>query len=129
MSVPVTSLFAGLLILLYLYLGFGVVGQRRKTQTGLGTGGHDSLEQAVRAHGNFNEYVPLALLVLLLLELNQLPSWALYAYGAALVIGRVLHAMGLKQSGGRSFGRFYGTLVTWSLLLIGAITLIIRHFL
>ena len=35
----------------------------------------------------------------------------------ALLLGRVLHALGLSRSGGYSIGRFTGTALTWLLLL------------
>jgi len=126
LAIQITALFAGLLVLLYLALGWRVVKERRRHQTGLGSGGHESLERAIRVHANFIEYVPLALVLLLIMEINQLPAWALWIYGAALLIARVLHAQGLGSASGKSFGRFYGTLTTWILLTVGSLAVIIQ---
>ena len=118
----ITLLYAGLSGLLLLVLSFQVVGLRRKHRIGLGSGAEPELERAVRVHANFCEYVPLALLLLLLLELNAvLPGLVLHGLGGMLVVGRILHAMGLRRSAGVSRGRFLGTLLTWLMLLVSAL--------
>ncbi len=38
-----------------------------------------------------------------------------------LLLARVLHAAGLSRSGGYSFGRFWGTALTWLVLLLMAL--------
>lgn len=116
MSAPITAIYgagAGLLLLL---LSWVVVQARWRYRTGLGTGTEPAMTRAVRVHGNFTEYVPLALALLLLAELSGLPAWFLHAAGAALLVCRVLHAWGLLRNSGRSFGRFYGTAGTWCVL-------------
>lgn len=129
MNYSITATYLALLTLLYLFLGYRVVINRRRYKTGLGLGEDPTLAQAVRAHANFSEYVPLALLQLLLLEIGGLPLWALHAYGGALLFARLIHAHGLNKDSGRTFGRYYGTLVTWLLLLAGAVTLLVRNLL
>lgn len=126
MEFHITAIFTGLLVLFYINLAYKVVAQRRISQTGIGSGGHENLERAIRVHANFGENVPFALLILLLMELNHFPHWLLYAFGALLVIGRVLHAHGLGSSSTTSFGRYYGTLITWLLLAIGSVILIVH---
>jgi uncharacterized membrane protein YecN with MAPEG domain len=81
---------------------------------------------AVRVHANFIEYVPLALLLMLLGELNDLPRVVLHGAGILLLASRVLHAIGLGRSPGRSFGRFYGTAGTWFVVLGLSLALIAR---
>lgn len=122
MPYTVTLLYAGLSGLLLLALSFRVVGLRRKHRIGLGTGDEPALERAVRVHANFCEYVPLALVLLLVLELSAaLPALVLHALGLMLVIGRILHALGLSRSAGTSSGRFVGTLLTWLMIAISAL--------
>lgn len=84
---------------------------------GLGDGGHKDLAQAIRVHGNFVEYVPFALLLLLLVEMQHDSVWPVHILGGLLVAGRVLHAAGLSRSSNTSFGRFFGTLLTWAMML------------
>ncbi len=122
----VTLLYAGLLGLQLLVLSWRVVSLRRRLRIGLGDGGNADLQRAVRVHGNFLEYTPIALLLIALLELNGLePVW-LHAAGVALLVFRSLHAFGLARSTGTSFGRFAGTLGTWVLLAALAVTALVR---
>jgi uncharacterized protein len=123
MPVVITLFYASLLAILFLVLSARVVSLRRKFHVGVGTGGQTPLELAVRAHGNFAEYVPLALLLMLALELGATGSgWLLHLLGSMLVVGRVLHGLaGLNLSAGTSPGRFVGTLLTWLVLLVSAI--------
>lgn len=122
MPPAITLLYAGISALILLGLSARVVGLRRKHQVGIGTGSVTALERAVRAQANFTEYVPLALLLIALLELNGLDAVVIHGFGAVLVIGRVLHAQGLNRSAGTSAGRFIGTLMTWLVLLAAGLT-------
>lgn len=117
MNATITALYGGLLGLLYLVLCGQVVHHRRKGKVGLGTGGNPDLERAVRVHGNFAEYVPLFLVLLLVAELGGAAAWLLHVVGTVFLVSRVGHAYGLGKSGGISPGRFYGTLFTWVMLL------------
>lgn len=113
----ITLLFASLHILLMLVLAIRVVGHRRALKIGIGDGGDTRLARKVRAHANFIEYVPLALLMLALLELGGLGAMWLWALGGTLLLARVLHAAGLSRHAGYSFGRFWGTVLTWLALV------------
>lgn len=125
-SVAVVTFYAGILGLVALVLAGFVVRQRFRTRTDLGTGGHAALERAIRVHGNFIEYVPLILLLLLLLELGGLrPLW-LHLMGIALTLGRILHAWGLTLSSGTSAGRFLGTALTWTALGVALTLCVVR---
>ena len=117
----VTLLFAALHALLLLALLGRVSRLRHGRRIGFGDGGDPELARAIRAHGNFVEHVPFALLLLGLLELCGLPVAWLWAFGAALFAARLLHAAGLSRSSGASFGRFYGTALTWLVLLAMAV--------
>jgi hypothetical protein len=114
---PVSFLYAGVLGLLLVALSAQVVLARRRFRVGLGTGTEEGMQQAVRVQANFVEYVPLAVLLLVLAEVTGLPGPAVHAAGLLLVASRVLHAVGLSRSPGRSFGRFYGTAGTWLTLV------------
>jgi hypothetical protein len=109
----VTLLYAGLLGLMLLALLWPIVRLRRGRQVGLGDGGDPDLARAIRVHANFIEYVPIALILMMMLELRGMPVWWLHGAGVALVVARILHAVGLGSSAGYSFGRFWGTLLTW----------------
>lgn len=117
MTPTITALYAGLAGLLLLVLAVLVVARRRSAKIGLGVRDDRELERRVRAHGNAAEYVPIALLLLLVAELSGLGSSWLHAAGIALVGSRVAHAFGLTRSAGTSPGRFVGTLGTWLVIL------------
>ena len=110
---PVSFLYAGLLGLLLIALSTQVVLARRRYRVRLGTGTEEGMQQAVRVQANFVEYVPFAVLLLVLAELTGLPGPAVHGAGLLLLASRVVHAVGLSRSPGVSFGRFYGTAGTW----------------
>lgn len=124
----ITLLFAALHILLMLVLTWRVVGRRRALQIGLGSGGDQVLERAIRAHANFTEYVPPALLMLALLELSGVAALWLWTFGALLLAGRLLHAQGLSGKSGYSVGRFYGTALTLLVMAGMAVLGLVRYF-
>jgi uncharacterized membrane protein YecN with MAPEG domain len=113
-----TGIYAGLCSLMFLFLAWPITVQRKRKKIGLGDGGDIELQRAIRVHANFVEYVPLALLMLLLIEQQGVSNLVVHGFGLALIFSRLLHASGLSRSGGYSFGRFYGTLGTW-LVMIG----------
>jgi uncharacterized protein len=117
MEFTVTPLYAALCGLLLIFLSMRIPPLRRKLSVGLGYGDDRSLEQAIRVHGNFIEYVPLALILLAFTEAGGVAALYLHLAGGTLLIGRLLHAFGLSQSSGVSTGRFVGTLFTWLVII------------
>ncbi|MCC6919044.1 MAG: MAPEG family protein [Alphaproteobacteria bacterium] len=116
----VFALYAGLSGLIVLILAVLVSRARRKYGVALGEGGHPALQQAVRAHGNASEYVPIVLVLLLTLASMKASIWLIHLVGAMLVFGRILHGIGLHQSAGLSVGRGLGMALTWAALLVAA---------
>ncbi|WP_293600700.1 MAPEG family protein [Polynucleobacter sp. 39-46-10] len=53
----ITSIIASALTIIFIKLSFPVIRLRRKNKIGLGSGGHEDLERAILAQGNFAEYV------------------------------------------------------------------------
>lgn len=123
MAFTISLFYAGLLGLILIALSFRVVSLRRRHQVGIGVGENRALELAVRAHGNFCEYVPFGILLLLVLEASAAISpVVLHVLGAVLVVGRLLHGFfGLNRSAGASKGRFIGTLLTWLMIVASAL--------
>src|SRR3546814_21097062 len=100
----ITPLYAALCGLLLIGLALGVVRLRQRHGVGIGDGGHKDLAMAIRVHANFVEYVPLALLLLFLLDLRRQPLWDLHLLGAALLLGRVLPDWGTVRARNRKTG-------------------------
>ncbi len=124
----VSPLYVALGGLLLLVLTANVVARRRSARIGLGDGGDAILLRRMRAHANAVETLLPALLMLVVLELAGGPGWLLHAAGVALLLGRVLHAWGLSGSGGVSFGRFHGMLLTLVAMLVLPLALLWRFF-
>ena len=91
-----TSIIAAVLTAVFIRLSFNVIGLRRKNKVGLGSGGNEDLERAIRAQGNFAEYVPFGLILLACLELNGAAWWLVAIPGVTLIIGRLIHAIGIN---------------------------------
>jgi hypothetical protein len=128
MVLPITALYGSLCGLLIIVLAIQVVRLRRKLKVGIGTGNDYQLKRAIRVHANAIEYIPIALILLALFEANQGNTFLAHGVGMSLVIGRVLHAQGLGSSPGTSFGRFWGTLLTWFVILILSIANLTMFF-
>lgn len=90
--VSVTAFFAGLLGLMFIGLSALVIMARGEAQATLGHGDHEGLKRRIRAHGNFAEYVPFALLLMGLAELGGTAKLIIVFMGAALLIARISHA-------------------------------------
>lgn len=118
----ITLIFASLLALLLLGIVVPIVRRRISQRVGIGTGGDKQLARAIRVHGNFIEYVPMALLMLLLLELSGLAATWLWTFGGVLLAARILHAYGLSRSAGTSPGRGLGAALTFVVIAVMAVT-------
>ena len=120
-----TSIIAAILTIIFVKLSFAVIGLRRKNKVGLGSGGYDDLERAIRAQGNFAEYVPIGLILIACLELNGAPWWLVMLPGIALIIGRLIHAKGINEPPPNFSSRVlgmkftFGTLITLAILNVG----------
>jgi len=92
----ITSIFTATLTIIFVKLSFAVIGLRRKNKVGLGNGGHEDLERAIRAQGNFAEYVPIGVILIACLELNGAPWYLVAIPGITLILGRWIHAKGIN---------------------------------
>lgn len=120
----ITGLYAAILALIVVILAVRVTLRRRAVKVGIGNGGDAVLAQRIRVHANAVEYVPFALLLLLILELNQTQPLLIHVFGCLLIAGRVVHAYGLSHSAGVSPGRAFGMVLTWGTIAAMALLLI-----
>ncbi len=88
---PVTSLYAAIFGLLLIPITYAVGLRRMKTRTSFLDGGDEILLRRMRSHGNFVEYVPFALVLIGLAELNGAPTAYVHGMGALLLLSRVVH--------------------------------------
>ena len=115
----ITPLYAGVLTLLFLALSFRVIGARRSQRISLGDGNNETMLRRMRAHGNFAEYVPLALVLMVLLELQKQPVWVVHMVGVLLLAGRLFHAVGVSTATANA--RVAGMILTFTALITGAL--------
>lgn len=106
----IVALYIALNLILTPILMYRVGQVRIGKKIDLGDGGDDLMLSRIRAHGNFTENAPLALIGLIALAMLQAHPIALHIFGAAFFIGRILHAMGMAKTFGQ--GRLVGTLLT-----------------
>jgi uncharacterized protein len=125
--ITVTILYAGLLGLLSLVLSAASGIMRGKKNIDAGDGGDREQLFAMRRHANFVEYVPLALILIGLLEFKGVASNYIHYLGAALLVGRVLHAAFFKQ-GVKSVPRGIGAGITALVVAISSIWLLTIYF-
>ena len=123
------ALWTGLSLLLVLVLSARISGFRRRLKVSTGDGGHDDLNAAVRAFGNAVEYLPLGLVAIAVVALLGYGAWVVHLLGAALLLGRVLHAWGMAQAKQPAPGRMIGMILTYLTFIGAAAALIVGVFL
>ena len=129
MTFTITAFYASLLALGYVYLSFLVIGVRRRELISLGDGANHELEKNIRAHANFIEYVPLILILMLCLESMTQWQWMLHIGGIGVMLGRVLHAWGLRHHEGASWQRLVGMVLTFAtIVFLAAANLWVIHY-
>lgn len=96
MTLTTTTLYAIALIPIWLVLWIRVTSIRSAIGCSIGDAGDMKLLQKIRQHGNFIEWVPLVLLLMILAEAQGTDALWLHAAGALLLIGRLAHPFGLK---------------------------------
>lgn len=125
----ITALYAGLLSLLYLWLAARVIFYRRAQKISLGDKGDPEMRQRMRTHANCAEYMPIGVILTLLLELQGLPGWAVHASGLVLLMGRLLHAIGLLGHPMNFKLRSLGMAMTLTQIATSALVLVISALL
>ena len=98
-----------------------MIGRRRAIGVALGDGGDRALLRRQRAHANFAEYVPMALILIALAEAQGLPHWMLQVLGLALLVGRLSHAYGVSLDPEKLQLRVVGVVLTFTVLVFGAL--------
>ncbi len=129
---PITSLVAGLLALAAIPLAMQISARRialgkaagDPTAVVFGDGGDALLRRRIRAFGNFIEYVPIALILLALMELQGGASLWAWLSGVALLVGRGVHALGMLYAQSPA-PRALGMILTYIAILISAVWLLV----
>lgn len=96
-SLPITSLYAGLLTVLFALLSLRIGLTRAGTGVMHGDGGKQEIVRKARAQGNLAEYLPPFLILLGLTEGNKILSpFFLHVLGTVFTVARTGHASQLS---------------------------------
>lgn len=128
MAVPIVALYGALNVFLNIGLALAVSRVRGTQRVSLGHGDSSVVLRAMRAHGNNAEFVPLALVLLLIAELMGGSSLWLHVLGGSLTVARVAQAIGVYQQKAPNPARFGGTAITWMMMIAtGVYVLLLRR--
>ena len=116
----ITVIYTSLLGILWLGLTMYVILGRWKYGVTLGDGEERDLNRRIRAHANFVETVPFAVLLLWMGEIYILDPQVVHAFGITLVLSRLLHAFGMLIPN-RSTNRFRQIGMALTMGVIGVI--------
>jgi uncharacterized protein len=117
---PITGLYAALLSLILLFLWSQVSAARMKSGIALLDGDNLELTYRIRRHANFVEYVPMALVLLGIVELGGARPAILHALGGALTVARVLHPLGIGERKMPNAPRAVGAGLTFLVIFVAA---------
>lgn len=124
-NIDIVAIYAALNGLLLLALSYNVGRHRARTESLTpGALGDNVLVRAIRAHGNASEYMPLAILMILILALLSAPAWLLHGLGTGFTFGRIAQAIGMSREKHPNAIRFTGNLFTGLVYLIGSVACI-----
>ncbi|MGH1354286.1 MAG: MAPEG family protein [Thalassovita sp.] len=121
MSLTITPIYAGLLGAFYVFLSLWVVKVRVRQRIGSGDKGDPVMLNAMRTHANFAEYVPFAVILIALGELQSMPPLATHLLGGALLLSRVMHAVGMGRQPHTPILRGGGAALTFVVMLTAAL--------
>ncbi len=112
MDLTITSVAALLNGALFLALTVAVIRHRRRDGVVLGDGDDRSLTKKIRGQGNAAEQMPIALLLMALIEMQGGGGWVLGILAALFTIGRVMHGAYFALPGLSWRLRFWGMIDT-----------------
>ncbi len=124
----VTSLYAGILGLIYVGLSVYVILGRFKHQVNLSDGGNEDMLKRIRIHANFMEYVPIVLILMVLGEVEGVSETFIHVLGGVLVLSRVMHFLGILNIIPSVLGRRGGMALTLLVIITASILCIKSYF-
>ena len=113
----ITALYGALNALFNIFLANQVSRMRKKHGVSIGQGEHPEMLVAIRVHSNNAEFVPLAIVLILVAELCGGSKMLLHIAGGGLLLARVAHYIGMPRKAPNLF-RFAGVGLTW-LAIVG----------
>ncbi len=117
----IVPIYAAALGLILIALSVRVIRLRRRAKVAIGAGQDENLERAIRVQANFTEYVPMALLLLAFAEYSGTFPALLHILCTVLILGRLIHAIGVSREPEDYRLRVFGMACTLSVLALAAL--------
>jgi uncharacterized membrane protein YecN with MAPEG domain len=128
-NITITPMYAGLLGIVLLILSIRVVAViRAKGKVLYGDGGNREFTPVLRSQANFVEYVPMIVILIAFAEAGGTSAGWVHAMGAGLLVGRIVHPLGMTHNPGVNPLRFIGTNLTWLALLAASVCVLTNQF-
>lgn len=124
---PITPFYAALFGIILFVLSIRTIRLRRQLRIAIGASNDAAMERAMRVHANFCEYVPIALLLIYMMELVVGASYWIHVMGIGLLVGRVIHAYGVSKSHEDLRFRVTGMVLTFTVILSSASRILIAY--
>jgi len=121
----ITPTYIAVLGLLFIPFTARVALYRTKTKISIGIGGDPEMERRMRGQANFIENVPMALFLLISMELLGATDTWLHTLGLTLVLARIAHYVGLTELG-PIFFRVIGIAATLGIILVSSIWILTK---
>lgn len=126
MPVPITAIYAAILALILTVLSAKAGLLRGKLGIPAGAGDNAEMTLAMRRHGNAAEYIPIAIILMMILEMNGVSTYVLHGIGATLVIARIAHPLGISNL--QSPMRLVGAGLTALIIVVAAVLVLWQAF-
>lgn len=123
-----TGLYCVPLALMMIGLSAHVSAMRGKTKVSILDGGNMALAERIRRHANFTENVPVAILLMAFAEASGTTPFWIHTAGIALLLGRILHPLGLFHDRPVTVARIAGGLLTWFSMLISMVHVVLNQW-
>ncbi len=123
----VTPIYISILGLLFIVFTLRAGLYRVKAKISIGTGDDAEMLRRMRGQANFTETVPMALFLLITMELLGASDVWLHVLGGMLLWGRIAHYLGLTKLGPPVL-RPFGMVMTLLTVLVGAVWILIAVF-
>jgi len=122
----IVPIYAAIFAVMLVALSLRVAMTRGEVRVPIGDGGNRMLLRRIRVQGNFTEYVPMALILFLFVELQGWPRWLVHGLCLVLLTARLLHAYGVAQEPEDIRLRATG-MATTAILLVSAAGLLLYN--
>ncbi len=93
----ISSIYVILGALLLIKLAINVTTLRSQYRIPYGDGGFYELQIAIQVYGNAVEYIPIAIILLIMMEMNGSQIWMIHIDGIMLITGHLLYIYGMHH--------------------------------